>query len=206
MQISSTNPSLDLIHTPILNPTQRPQRTLQLLLSHHDGPRPRRTQITHLDGLVRAPDRPTNKASRNPTHNARALHGQVPQIERNRREHLLRRTQERIRREVREESVIEEQGRRLGVCEGKGEEFGMRVRDEAFYEAEVQRVVCGCRHFVAVTRFVEPVGAVDAAGALDEADARVDCGDDVAEFERGKGTGLELAERGWGRATGRLHF
>lgn len=57
--------------------------------------------------------------------------------------------------------------------------------DEAFYEAEVERVVDGAGG-------VGAVGAVAAAGALDEADVLVDGGDDTSSFEGCEGPGLEL--------------
>ena len=52
----------------------------------------------------------------------------------------------------------------------------MGRRDEAFYEAEVEGVVGGGGGAGAVGH------AVTAAGALDEADGGIDCGNDVAAF------------------------
>ena len=71
----------------------------------------------------------------------------------------------------------------------------------------MQRVVGGTRHrFAVAVRGAAAATAAAAtaarwvlAGTLDEADARVDGRDDVAEFERREGAGLQLGDVSWGR-------
>jgi len=72
----------------------------------------------------------------------------------------------------------------------------------------VQRVVGGARHrFAFAVRGAAAAAAAAAArwvlaGTLDEADARVDGGDDVAASERREGAGLQLGDVGRGRRAG----
>lgn len=66
------------------------------------------------------------------------------------------------------------------------------MSDEAFYEAEVERVVGGCGHAVAVAVLAQPVGTVFATGTLDEADLRLDGRDDITALQCCEGSRLEL--------------